>query len=119
MRTNERITVIVLGFLSIASVIIIFASMQWLSTFMIIAAIIWFFGCIGTVAASKGKDKKWHERMIPSFVITFVFTVLLVIAVSNGDELIFRENPGIYYIAPALSLPLFYLIGMLINKDNQ
>lgn len=118
MKLNDWAIVIVFVILCIGSVFIIFASMQWLPTYMLIAAIIWLFGCIGTIAASKGKNKKWHERMIPSFVITFVFTVLLVIAVSNSNDRMFRENTEFYYIAPTLSLPLFYLIGMLMNKGE-
>ena len=89
--------------------------MPW---FVTLAFCLWLATCIGTVTFSKGKDKKWYERMTPSFVATFVFTVLFL-ASMDTDHYMFDENIGLWVVAPALSLPAFYLIGMWLNGKWQ
>ena len=56
--------------------------------------------------------------MVPSFVLTFIFTILFL-AFMDTDHYMFDENIGFWVVAPALSLPSFYLIGILINEKWQ
>ena len=70
------------------------------------------------VKLAKGKDKKWYERLTPSFVATFIFTVLFL-ASMDTDHYMFDENIGLWVVAPALSLPVFYIIGMWLNEKWQ
>lgn len=89
--------------------------MPW---YVAVAFAIWLVTCVGTIALSKGKNKKWYERMVPSFVATFIFTVLFLAAMDT-DHYMFDENISLWVVAPALSLPAFYLIGMWLNGKWQ
>ena len=89
--------------------------MPW---YVAVAFAIWLVTCIGTIALSKGKDKKWYERMVPSFIATVIFTVLFLAAMDT-DHYMFDENIGLWVVAPTLSLPAFHLIGMWLNGKRQ
>ncbi len=114
----EWILIIAIGFICIACPILILLYLQWMPWFVSVAFGIWVLGCIGTIAFSKGKDKKWYERMVPSFILTLFFTILFL-ASMDTDHYMFDENIGLWVFAPALSLPAFYFIGKWINGKWQ
>lgn len=110
----EWIFIIAIGFICIAYPIILPLYLQWLPWYVTVAYFIWVVGCIGSIAFSKGKDKKWYERMIPAFILTFCFTVLHTASIDT-DHYMFDDGIGIWYAAPTLSLPLYYFIGRWLN----
>lgn len=114
----EWIFIIAIGFICLACPILILLYLQWMPWYVAVAFAIWLVTCIGTIALSKGKDKKWYERMVPSFIATVIFTVLFLAAMDT-DHYMFDENIGLWVVAPALSLPAFYLIGMWLNGKWQ
>ncbi len=114
----EWILIIAIGFICIACPILILLYLQWMPWFVSVAFGIWVFSCIGTIAFSKGKDKKWYERMVPSFILTLFFTILFL-ASMDTDHYMFDENIGLWVFAPTLSLPAFYFIGKWINGKWQ
>lgn len=114
----EWIFIIAIGFICLACPILILLYLQWMPWYVAVAFAIWLVTCIGTIALSKGKNKKWYERMVPSFIATFIFTVLFLAAMDT-DHYMFDENIGLWIVAPALSLPAFYLIGMWLNRKWQ
>jgi len=89
--------------------------MPW---YVSVAFCVCLVSCISTITLSKGREKKWYERMMPSFVLTFIFTILFLAAMDT-DHYMFDENIGLWVIAPTLSLPTFYLIGIWLNKKWQ
>lgn len=114
----EWIFIIAIGFICLACPILILLYLQWMPWYVVVAFAIWIIICVGTIALSKGKDKKWYERMVPSFIATFIFTVLYLVAM-DIEHYMFDENNGLWVVAPALSLPAFYLIGMWLNGKWQ
>ena len=114
----EWIFIIAIGFICLACPILILLYLQWMPWFVAVVFAIWLVTCVGTIALSKGKDKKWYERMVPSFIATVIFTVLFLAAMDT-DHYMFDENIGLWVVAPALSLPAFYLIGMWLNGKRQ
>jgi len=114
----EWIFIIAIGFICLACPILILLYLQWMPWYVSVAFCVWLISCIGTIAFSKGKDKKWYERMMPSFITTFIFTVLFLAAMDT-DHYMFDENIGLWVVAPALSLPAFYLIGIWLNGKWQ
>lgn len=112
------IYIIAIGFICLACPVLILLYLQWMPWFVSAAFVLWLVSCIGTITFSKRKDKKWYERMIPSFIATFAFTVLFLTAMDT-DNYVFGENIGLWVVAPALSLPTFYLIGMWLNRKWQ
>ena len=114
----EWIFIIAIGFICLACPILILLYLQWMTWYVAVAFAIWLVTCVGTIALSKGKDKKWYERMVPSFIATVIFTVLFLAAMDT-DHYMFDENIGLWVVAPALSLPAFYLIGMWLNGKRQ
>ena len=114
----EWIFIIAIGFICLACPILILLYLQWMPWYVAVAFAIWLITCIGTIALSKGKNKKWYERMVPSFIATFIFTVWFLAAMDT-DHYMFDENIGLWVVAPALSLPAFYLIGMWLNRKWQ
>lgn len=112
------IYIIAIGFICLACPVLILLYLQWMPWFVSAAFGLWLVSCIGTITFSKRKDKKWYERMIPSFIATFAFTVLFLTAMDT-DNYVFGENIGLWVVAPALSLPTFYLIGMWLNRKWQ
>lgn len=114
----EWIFIIAIGFICLACPILILLYLQWMPWYVVVAFAIWLVTCVGTIALSKGKDKKWYERMVPSFIATVIFTVLFLAAMDT-DHYMFDENIGLWVVAPALSLPAFYLIGMWLNGKRQ
>lgn len=114
----EWIIIIAIGFICLACPILILLYLQWMPWFVTVAFCLWLVSCIGTIAFSKGKDKKWYERMLPSFITTFIFTVLFLTAMDT-DHYMFDDNIGLWVVAPALSLPAFYLIGIWLNGKWQ
>lgn len=109
------IFIIAIGFICLACPFLILLYLQWMPGFISVAFAIWLICCIGTIAFSKGKDKKWYIRMIPSFILTLVFTILFLTAMDT-EHYMFDENHGLWVFAPTLSLPSFYLIGAWINE---
>ncbi len=114
----EWIFIIAIGFICLACPILILLYLQWMPWYVAVAFCIWLVICVGTIALSKEKDKKWYERMVPSFITTFIFTVLYLAAMDT-DHYMFDENIGLWVVAPTLSLPAFYLIGMWLNGKWQ
>lgn len=114
----EWIFIIAIGFICLACPILILLYLQWMPWYVAVAFAIWLVTCVGTIALSKGKDKKWYERMVPSFIATVIFTVLFLAAMDT-DHYMFDENIGLWFFAPTLSLPAFYLIGMWLNGKWQ
>lgn len=114
----EWVFLIAVGFICITCPILILLYLQWMPWYVSVAFCIWFVSCIGTIAFSRGKDKKWYERMVPSFILTLIFTLLFLIAMDT-DHYMFDENIGLWIVAPALSLPAFYLIGIWLNGKWQ
>lgn len=114
----EWIFIIAISFICLACPILILLYLQWMPWYVSVAFCIWLVGCIGTIAFSKGKDKKWYERMVPSFILTLFFTVLFL-ATMDTDHYMFHENIEFWVIAPALSLPAFFLIGIWLNGKRQ
>ena len=114
----ERLFIIAIGFICLVCPILILLYLQWMPWYVAIAFVIWFVICVGTIALSKEKEKKWYKRMVPSFVATFIFTVLFLAAMDT-DHYMFDENNGLWVVAPVLSLPAFYLIGMRLNGKWQ
>lgn len=112
------IYIIAIGFICLACPILIFLYLQWMPWFAAVAFCLWLVSCIGTITFSKGNDKKWYERMVPSFIATFIFTVLFLAAMDT-DHYMFDDNIGLWVVAPALSLPAFYLIGIWLNGKWQ
>lgn len=110
----EWIFIIAIGFICIACPILILLYLQWMPWYVSVAFCIWLVACIGTIVFSKDKEKKWYERMVPSFVLTLIFTILFLAAMDT-DHYMFDENTGLWVVAPALSLPAFYLIGIWLN----
>ncbi len=110
----EWIFIIAIGFICIACPILILLYLQWMPWYVSVAFCIWLVSCIGTIVFSKGKEKKWYERMVPAFVLTLIFTILFLAAMDT-DHYMFDENIGLWVVAPALSLPAFYLIGIWLN----
>lgn len=110
----EWIFIIAIVFICLACPILILLYLQWMHWYVSVAFCIWLVSCIGTITFSKGKDKKWYERMVPSFILTLIFTVLFLAAIDTGHYMV-DENIGLWAIAPALSLPVFYLIGIWLN----
>lgn len=78
---------------------------------------IWLASCIVTVTFSKGKDKKWYERMMPSFVLTIILSIIFLTAMDT-DYYMFDDNNGLRG-APTLSLPMFYIIGKWLKVKWQ
>lgn len=114
----ERLFIIAIGFICLVCPILILLYLQWMPWYVAIAFVIWIVICVGTIALSKEKEKKWYKRMVPSFVATFIFTVLFLAAMDT-DHYMFDENNGLWVVAPVLSLPAFYLIGMRLNGKWQ
>lgn len=114
----EWIYIIAIGFICLACPVLILLYLQWMPWFVSVAFGLWLVSCIGTITFSKRKDKKWYERMIPSFVATFAFTVLFLLSMDT-DSYMFDKNIGLWVVAPVLSLPTFYLIGMWLNRKWQ
>ena len=114
----EWIFLIAIGFICLVCPSLIVLYLQYMPWFVSVAFCIWFVSCIGTIAFSKGKDKKWYERMVPSFVLTFIFTILFL-ASMDTDHYMFDANIGLWVVAPTLSLPAFYLIGIWLNGKWQ
>lgn len=85
--------------------------MPWYVT---LAYFIWLLSSIASIAFPKGKDSKWYERMVPSFILTICFTVFFIASIDT-DHYMFDDNNGIWYIAPTLCLPLYYFIGRWLN----
>ena len=110
----EWIFIIAIVFICLACPILILLYLQWMPWYVSVAFCIWLVSCIGTITFSKGKDKKWYERMVPSFILTLIFTVLFLAAIDT-DHYMVDENIGLWAIAHALSLPAFYLIGIWLN----
>lgn len=114
----EWIVLIAIGFICLACPILILLYLQWMPWYVSVAFVVWFVSCIGTIAFSKGKEKKWYERMVPSFILTFIFTVLFL-STMDTDYYMFDENTGLWVVAPTLSLPALYLIGIWLNGKRQ
>lgn len=114
----EWIVLIAIGFICLACPILILLYLQWMPWYVSVAFVVWFVSCIGTIAFSKGKEKKWYERMVPSFILTFIFTVLFL-STMDTDYYMFGENTGLWVVAPTLSLPALYLIGIWLNGKRQ
>lgn len=114
----EWIYIIAIGFICSACPVLILLYLQWMPWFVSVAFGLWLVSCIGTITFSKRKDKKWYERMIPSFITTFAFTVLFLLSMDT-DHYMFDKNIVLWVVAPALSLPTFYLIGMWLNRKWQ
>lgn len=115
----EWIFIIAIGFLCLACPILIILYLQWMPWFVSIAFCVWLVSCIGTVAFSKGKDKEWYERMIPSFIATFLFAVLFSASIDINHYMFDEKDVWFWLIAPVLSLPMFYLIGIWLNGKWQ
>lgn len=114
----EWIVLIAIGFICLACPILILLYLQWMPWYVSVAFVVWFVSCIGTIAFSKGKEKKWYERMVPSFILTFIFTVLFL-STMDTDYYMFDENTGLWVVAPTLSLPALYLICIWLNGKRQ
>lgn len=110
----EWIFIIAIGFICIACPILILLYLEWMPWYVSVSFAIWVLACVGTITFSKGKEKKWYERLIPSIVLTVVFTIVFM-ASMDTDHYMFDENIGLWVVAPTLSLPAFYLIGMWLN----
>ncbi len=114
----DWIYIILIGFICLACPILILLYLQWMPWYISVAFCIWFVSCIVTVAFSKGKDKKWYKRMMPSFVLTTIFTIIFLTSIDT-DHYMFDDNIGLWVVAPGLSLPAFYLIGKWLNIKWQ
>lgn len=110
----QWVVIIAIGFICIACPVLLLLYLQWMPWYVTVAYFIWLVSCIGSIAFSKGKDKKWYERMIPAFFLTFCFTVLHLTSMDT-EHYMFDDNIGLWVVAPTLSLPLFYFIGRWLN----
>lgn len=110
----EWIFIIAIGFICIACPILILLYLQWMPWYVAVIFALWIIACITTVVFSKSKNKKWYEILLPSFIFTFIFTIVFMTSM-DVDHYMFDENTGLWVIAPACSLPAFYLIGKWLN----
>ena len=110
----EWLFIIAIGFICLIYPVITVVSLQWLPWYVSVAFAIWIICCITTIAYPSRKEKKWYERMIPSFVLTFVFSIVFFSSIDT-EHYMFEDNVAMWIVAPALNLPLLYFIGMWVN----
>lgn len=110
----EWVFIIAIGFICIACPILILLYLELMPWYVSIVFALWILVCITTLAFSKSKGKKWYETMVPSFISTFIFTIVFM-ASMDTDHYMFDDNIGLWVIAPTCSLPAFYLIGGWLN----
>lgn len=114
----EWILIAGITILCFACPILILLYLEWMPWYVSVAFAIWVISCITTIAFFKCKEKKWYERMIPSFILTFVFTALFLTSMDT-DHYMFDENIALWVVAPTLSLPVFYFVGKWIDDKLQ
>lgn len=108
----EWIFIIAIGFICIACPILILLYLEWMPWYVSVLFVIWILSCISTIVFAK--SKKWHERLIPSFIFTVIFTIVFMASIDT-DHYMFDENNGLWVFAPTLSLSAFYIIGGWLN----
>ena len=73
---------IIVVLICIACPILILLYLEWLPWFVSVAFAVWIVSCIASIAFSRNTNRKWYEVMMPSFLLTFVFTIIFVFIVS-------------------------------------
>ena len=110
----EWIFIIAIGFICIACPILILLYLEWMPWYVSVLFAVWILASIGTIVFTKNKAKKWYEKLIPTFIFTFIFTSVFL-ASMDTNHYMFDENTGLWVVAPALSIPAFYVIGGWLN----
>ena len=111
----EWIFIIAIGFICIACPILILLYLQWMPWYVSVLFVVWILASIGTTAFTKSKEKKWYEKLIPTFIFTIFFTIVFMTSMDT-DHYMFDENTGLWVVAPALSIQAFYVIGGWLNE---
>ena len=111
----ECLCMLAIGFLCIAAPIMLLISLQWMPWYVCVSFAVWILACIGTIVFSESKDKKWFERLLPSFLFTIIFTLVFLCSIDTNYDM-FDKNNAFWAIAPALCLPAFYQIGDWLSK---
>lgn len=111
------LSLLIIGIICIGNPIVAILSLQELPWYMTVAYCIWLVACVGTIAHSKGDNKKWYERMYYAFVFTLVFEVLYVSSMAKNDPL-FDDIALGCFLAPPFNLPAFYFIAACIREHR-
>lgn len=114
---NTILFVLVIGIICIGNPIFAILSLQELPWYMTVAYCVWLVACVGTIAHSKGEDKKWYERMYYAFAFTLVFEILYVSSMAKNDPL-FDDIALGCFLTPPFNLPAFYFIAACIREHK-
>lgn len=91
----EWVFIIAIGFICIACPILILLYLEWMPWYVSVLFAVWILASIGTITFTKSKEKKWYEKLIPTFIFTLMFTIVFM-ASMDTDHYMFDENTGLW-----------------------
>lgn len=106
----EWLYMLAIGFICIGSPIIMVLYIGYMPVYVIISFVVWLLSSIASIALSRDENKKWYERMLPSFFLTLVFTMIFVASIDTKHYMFDDEN-AMWFFAPSLCLPAIYFVG--------
>lgn len=113
----EWLYLIAIGLICVAFPIILFLYIWYLPPVIIVLFFLWIIFSLATIVLSR--SKKWYEELIGTFVLTGIFTIVLVSAISNSSSYMFDEDNTGIIIAPAISIVAIYFVGSFFKEKHS
>lgn len=85
--------------------------------YVVISYFAWLI--ISLVTIKYSKFEKWYEQTVIAFILTLIFTAILITGISNVDNIMFDNDTAMWYIAPTLNLPAIYWFGLTMKKKAR